>query len=115
MATKKSPLQRVKDEFGDKEKLVDRLLGVIHLGGADREAAKAKLLAVSNQKLLRMLDTASEIKSKYGSPEKLVESVAAALGKAKDRAYVEKLAAMVKRSPARVLDLLRSAKKTKAA
>jgi len=109
--TKNTPLARVKDEHGDKEKLVDRVLGLIDLGGADRETAKAKLLAVSNKKLLRMLDTATTVKDKFGSPEKLVDAVAGALGKAKDKAYLEKLAAMAKRSPARLLDMLKSAQR----
>jgi hypothetical protein len=114
--TKKAPLTRVNELHGDKEKLVDRLLGLIDLGGVDKETVKARLLAVSNKKLLRMFEVANEVKQKYGTPEKLADAVAAAVGKAKDKAYLEKLGAMAKRQPARLLDLLRVAtKKGKAA
>jgi hypothetical protein len=108
--TKKSPLERVKEEHGDKEKLVDRLIGLLSFDG-DKDAMKARLLAVSNKKLLRMLEVAGEIKEKFGSPDKLVEAVAGALGRAKDKAYVAKLAETAKRSPAKVLDLLHNAQK----
>ena len=108
MATKKSPVQTMKEKFQEKESLVDRVLGVLS-SDEDRDALKKKLLAVSNRKLLRLLEVGSEMKSKYGSPEKLAEAVAAAMGKAKDQAFVGKIAAQAKRTPARVLDLLASA------
>jgi hypothetical protein len=108
--TKKSPLQAMKDKFGDKETLVDRVLSVIHLvEGEDKDALKSRLLAVSNRKLLRMFEVASEMKSKYGSPEGLAEAAAKAAGKAKDSAYVAKLTKLAQKSPARVLDVLKAA------
>ena len=114
--TKKSPIAQVKEQFGDKEKLVDRVLGVITLGEADREAAKSKLLAVSNKKLLRMFEVSTEIQKSYGSPDKLVSTLAAAVGKAKDQAYVAKLTKLAHSAPARVLDLVKTAtRRTKAA
>ena len=64
MATKKSPLARIKEQFGDKEKLVDAVLVVVP-GADDRDAFRTKLLAVSNKKLLRMLEVGSEIRKKY--------------------------------------------------
>ncbi len=110
MATgKKSPLAQVKDLFKNKEALVDHLLGKLELGDASKDDVKARLLAASNKKLLRLLEVASEVKEKYGSSEKLAETVAKAVGKAKDQAYVAKVAQLAKRSPARVLDLLKSA------
>ena len=111
--TKKSPLEIVKEKFTDKESLVDRVLGVIpNAGDAD---IKKKLLAASNAKLLRMLEVGSEVKSKYGSTEKLAEAAAQAVGKAKDQAYVAKLAAIAAKTPARVLDLVQVATKKAAA
>ena len=110
MATaKKSPIEIMKDTFKDKETLVERVLGVLPAGDQDAEALKKKLLGASNKKLLRLLAVGSEIKSKYGSAEKLAEVAAAALGKAKDQAYVGKLTAIANRTPARVLDLLKTA------
>ena len=108
-ATKKSPLTQIKEQFKDKETLVDRVLGVVNLGDADREAMKQKLLAVSNKKLLRMLQLSAEIKDTFGSAEKLVQSVAQAAGKAKDTAYLQKLGKMAQKTPARVLDMARVA------
>jgi hypothetical protein len=66
-------------------------------------------LGASIKKLLRLLEVATEIRSKYGSSQKLAEAVAQAVGKAKDSAYIAKLVAMAKRQPARVLDMARSA------
>ena len=112
MATaKKSPHAAMKDKHGDKETLVDRVLGVLHLGDADKEKTKAKLLAASNKKLLRLLEVATTVKDKYGSPDGLAQAAAKALGKTKDQAYVARLAALAKSTPARVLDLLRAAEK----
>jgi hypothetical protein len=111
MATKKSPLARQKDEHESKEKLVDRvisLLGSITKADEDKDSLKARLLAASNKKLLRLHDVSNEIKSKYGSIEKLAEAVGAALGRAKDSPYIEKLKTY---SPARLLDLVKIAEK----
>jgi hypothetical protein len=111
MATKKSPLARRTDEHESKEKLVDRLisvLGSITKSDEDKDALKARLLAASNKKLLRLADVGAEIKSKYGSVEKLAEAVGAALGRAKDAPFVEKLKSY---TPARLLDLVKAAEK----
>ncbi len=110
MATKKSPLARQKDEHESKEKLVDRVLSVLSAiakteGGED---LKAQLLAASNKKLLRLHEVGSEIKSKYGSVDKLAEAVGTALGRAKDAPFVAKLKTY---TPARLLDLLHTAEK----
>lgn len=111
MATKKSPLARQKDEHESKEKLVDRVitvLGSITKSEEDKDTVKARLLAASNKKLLRLHEVGSEIKSKYGSVDKLAEAVGAALGRAKDAPYVEKLKAY---SPSRLLDMVKAADK----
>jgi hypothetical protein len=110
MATKKSPLARVKDEHESKEKLVDRVLSILGAiskaeGGED---LKAQLLAASNKKLLRLHEVGSEIKSKYGSVEKLAEALGSAMGRAKDAPFVDKLKTY---SPARLLDLVKGAEK----
>jgi hypothetical protein len=111
MATKKSPLARRKDEHESKEKLVDKLislLGSIAKSEEDQDSLKARLLAASNKKLLRLHDVSTEIKSKYGSVEKLAEAVGSALGRAKDAPYIAKLKS---HTPAKLLDLLKSAEK----
>ena len=74
--SKKSPLQRTKDEFGSKEKLVDKLVSVlssIAKADEDKEDLKGRLLAASNKKLLKLFEMGSTVKEKYGSVEKLAE------------------------------------------
>lgn len=109
--TKKSPLAQMKDKFQDKETLVERVVSVLPSGGDDVEALKKKLLAASNKKLLRLFEIGSEIKTKYGSTDALAAAAAAAVGKAKDQAYVAKLAGLAKKSPGRVLDMVSVATK----
>jgi hypothetical protein len=111
MATKKSPLARQKDEHESKEKLVDRVisvLGSITKSEEDKDTVKARLLAASNKKLLRLHEVGSEIKSKYGSIDKLAEAVGAAIGRSKDAPYLEKLPAV---TPAKLLDMVKAAEK----
>jgi hypothetical protein len=111
MATKKSPLARQKDEHESKEKLVDRVisvLGSIAPSDEDKDTVKARLLAASNKKLLRLHEVGSEIKSKYGSIDKLAEAVGAAIGRSKDAPYLEKLKAV---TPAKLLDMVKAAEK----
>jgi hypothetical protein len=111
MATKKSPLARQKDEHESKEKLVDRVmsvLGSIAKSEEDHDTLKARLLAASNKKLLRLHDVGTEIKSKYGSVDKLAEAVGAALGRAKDAPYIAKLKTF---TPSRLLDMVKTGEK----
>jgi hypothetical protein len=109
--SKKSPLQRTKDEFGSKEKLVDKLVSVlasIAKSDEDKEDLKGRLLAASNKKLLKLMEMGSTVKEKYGSVEKLAEAAAKALGRAKDAPYVAKLQAL---SPSKLLELVKNAQK----
>jgi hypothetical protein len=111
MASKKSPLTRTKEDHGTKEKLVDKLvtlLASIKKTDEDKDELKARLLAASNKKLLRLFEVGSQIREKFGSVDKLAEAAAGALGKAKDAPYLAKLQAL---APAKLLDLLHSAEK----
>ncbi len=114
MSTKKSPLGRTKDEHESKEKLVDKLVGLLgSLANKDGEAEskedlKGRLLAVSNKKLLHLVAVGNEIKSTFGSIDKAAEALAKTLGRAKDADYLTKLKSY---APARLLDLYRSAEK----
>jgi hypothetical protein len=100
MNAKKTPLQQVNEEHGGKAKLVDKLVGLLE--SDDKDSLKQRLLSASNQKLLHLLQVSEKVKSKYGSPEKLTEAVAGALGRAKDSDYVKKLSGY---SPAKLLDI----------
>jgi hypothetical protein len=107
----KSPFGRTKAEHESKEKLVDKLVGLLgNISGGDesKDDLKARLLAASNKKLLRLLEVGSEIKSKFGSVEKAAEALAKTLGRTKDADYVKKLKTY---APARLLDLYRAAEK----
>jgi hypothetical protein len=111
MASKKSPLTRTKEDHGTKEKLVDKLVGLlaqIKKTDEDKDELKARLLAASNKKLLRLLEVGSQIREKFGSVDKLAEAAAGALGRAKDAPYLAKLQAL---APGKLLDLLHSAEK----
>ena len=114
MATqKKSPLAQVREQFKNKESLVDRVMDVVERGSEDAEALKTRLLAVSNKKLLRILETASLIKSQFGgSRERIAHAIAEAAGKAKDKDYVARLA---KYAPSRLVSLYLGATAKKAA
>ena len=104
MATKKSPLARQKDEHESKEKLVDRVLtvlGAITKSDEDKDTVKARLLAASNKKLIRLHEVGSEIKSKFGSMEKLAEAVGSGAGPRQGCAVREQAQALHAGAPAR--------------
>jgi hypothetical protein len=105
MSGNKTPLQVVNEQHGGKEKLVDKLVGLIEKGEEGAEDIKERLRNVSNTKLLRLLEVAETVKEKYGSKDKLTQVVADALGRAKDADYVKRLSAY---SPGKLLDLAKS-------
>ncbi len=90
----KSPLARVKEQFGDKEKLV---AAVEKLGGDDLWVARTNenkgLAHVSNAKLLRLHSVLSEVKEKFGTREKLVDAILELEKRTKDAGYKQRLSA----------------------
>jgi hypothetical protein len=103
----KSPLERVKEEFGGKDKLVDKIVGLIDLGDEPKDALRKRLLGAANGKLMRVFAVATRVK-KEGGHDKLVAAAAASLGRGKDKDYVEKLGSY---SDARLLDILQAAER----
>jgi hypothetical protein len=103
-----SPLARVKEEFGGKDKLVDKIVGLL---GVDAEESKddlrKRLLGAANKKLIRMHAVASAVKQN-GGHDGLVTATASGLGRSKDKDYVEKLGSL---SNGRLLDMLGAATK----
>jgi hypothetical protein len=87
---KKTPLTRVSDEFGGKEKLVDAIVDVVERGDEEKASLRKRLLAASNTKLMRLLQTAQEVKN-LGGRDKLVDAVAEKQGKAKDKDFRTRL------------------------
>ncbi len=106
---KKSPLQQQKETFGDKEKLVDRVVTVlknIRTSSESDEDLKGKLLAASNKKLIHLFAIGSDIAGKFGSVDKLADATAQAMGRVKDMTYVAKLKTL---APSKLYDLYRVA------
>jgi hypothetical protein len=101
-ALKKTPLARVKDEFGGKDKLVDKIVGSLDAGDESKDDLRKRLLGVANRKLIRLHSVATRTKE-VGGHDKLVSSTAERLNRAKDKDYVGKLDSL---SDARLLDML---------
>jgi len=107
MATK-SPLQVVKDSFGDREKLVTELAGMvddIHSKGDDD--LKTCLSHLSNKKLLRMYRIEQKVRENYGDRAKLVAHIVEARAKAGLTADENFTTALAGYSKGRLLDLAR--------
>jgi hypothetical protein len=105
----KTPLARMKDQFGDKAKLVAALE---KLAGADLWVARTNeskgLAHVSNAKLLRLHATFTEVKEKFGTRDKLVAAVLDLEKRSKDTGMQHKLSTW---PVPRLLDAYKSAAK----
>ena len=74
-ALKTGPLARVKEEFGGKDKLVDKIVGVLDSGDESKDELRKRLLGVSNTKLIRLFSVATKTKQ-AGGHDKLVATTA---------------------------------------
>ena len=105
---KKSPLTRVNEEFGGKDKLVEELLGLIKRpGDVTKDEMKRKLRSQSNRKLMMLMSREKTVKKNYGSRDKLIDAIVkAGMGKDKteDKVYRKRLA---KLTTGQLLDLAR--------
>jgi len=101
----KSPLARVKDEFGGKDKLVDKIVGVLDAGDEGKDVLRKRLLGVANGKLIRLFSVATRTKQ-AGGHDKLAATTAERHKHGKDKDYVTKLGGL---SDARLLDMLQAA------
>jgi hypothetical protein len=110
-ALKKSPLARVKDEFGGKDKLVDKIVGVLDAGDEGKDGLRKRLLGVANGKLIRLHAVATRTKQ-AGGHDKLAATTAERLKHGKDKDFVAKLGAL---SDARLLDMLQAAERAQGA
>ncbi len=100
--SQKSPLALVNETFGAKDKLVDKLVGLLDRGDESKDDLRKRLSTAANGKLLHLHQVAATVKDKYGSREALVTQVVTALNRAKDKTFVERLTAY---SDARLVDL----------
>jgi hypothetical protein len=106
--SQKSPLAIVNETFGAKDKLVDKLVGLLDRGDESKDDLRKRLSSAANSKLLNLHTVASAVKDKYGSHDALVAQVAKSLGRSKDKSFVERLAAY---SDARLVDLAKASER----
>jgi hypothetical protein len=102
-----SPLARVKEEFGGKDKLVDKLVGLVDAGEESKDELRKRLLGAANSKLLRLHVVATKVKQQ-GGHEKLAAAAAASVGHGKDKDYLAKLESF---SNGRLVDILEAAER----
>jgi hypothetical protein len=106
--SQKSPLAIVNETFGAKDKLVDKLVGLLDRGDESKDDLRKRLSTAANIKLLNLHTVATTVKDKYGSHDGLVTQVAKSLGRSKDKPFVERLAAY---SDARLVDLAKASER----
>ena len=106
MATK-SPLARVKETFGGKDKLVDKIVALLGSGDEPRDDMRRRLLGAANRKLERLHGVATQVKE-LGGHDQLADAAAQALGRGKDKDYVAKLGTF---SSGKLVDILQSARR----
>ncbi|MEO1272249.1 MAG: hypothetical protein AAFX99_29485 [Myxococcota bacterium] len=74
--SKPSPLQRVKGSYESKENLVNQLVEKLErFEDESSDAFKARLMRVSNKKLLRLMEIQQRLESEFGSKETLVDRI----------------------------------------
>ena len=99
------PLAKLKAAYGSKESLVGKIVEPLAGKDEDTDALKERLLHASNRQLLRLAKVVETVTKKYGSREKLIAAVGAAMNKAKDADYLAKLESF---SLPKLFDLVRS-------
>jgi hypothetical protein len=99
------PLAKLKAAYGSKESLIGKIVEPLAGKDEDTDALRDRLLHASNRQLLRLAKVVETVTKKYGSREKLVAAISAAMNKAKDADYLAKLESF---SLPRLFDLARS-------
>ena len=91
---KKTPVSLVKERFESKEKLVAAVQKLATTDmWLDRVSSGKGLGRVSNAKLVRLHDTLTDAKKRFGSRDKLVSSIVELNKRVKDKGFASKLAA----------------------
>jgi len=105
---RKTPFQVVKDSFGGRESLVEKLAGMVDdLHGDGADGVKSRLQGLSNQKLIRLYRVEQTVRERYGDRAKLIDHVLGARTKAGLTAGDTYRAKIEKFTKARLLDLTR--------
>lgn len=113
MSAAKSPLQSVKERFGDKAGLLKAVTGLMgNEMTLDRLSSDKGLDSVSNKKLLHLHDVLDQVKKDFGSRDKLINAIVSDVKRTKDADYIKGL----ERFPTpRLFELYRASKKRTAA
>jgi hypothetical protein len=100
---KPTPLNQVKDKFGGKTDLVEKIVALVEpKGDESSDAHKRRLKNVSNKKLLHLLALGEKVKS-LGGRDAIVKRILELRGQSKDHEYGDKL----KRVPlGKIVDVL---------
>jgi hypothetical protein len=106
--SQKSPLAIVNETFGAKDKLVDKLVGLLDRGDEAKDDLRKRFSSAANTKLLHLHAVATTVKDKYGSHDTLVSQVAKSLGRSKDKPFVDSLAGY---SDSRLIDLAKASER----
>ena len=108
---KKSPVQKVKEKFGSKDKLVEEILALIKKPSEQtKEELKKILRSQSNTKLVTLLQRETKVKDQFGGRDNLIEALLKShMGKdaKEDKDYRKQLASL---GAGRLLDLARQYK-----
>lgn len=73
---KPTPLQKVREQFGSKEKLVDQLISMLEKPQAlSKDAFRKKIDSVSSKKLLHLHEVEEKVQELFGGKTKLVEAI----------------------------------------
>lgn len=110
---KSSPLQVVRDRFGDKEKLLAEVQQLAKEDlWLDRLNPVKSFARVSNRKLLKLHEALVKAKEQFGSRDKLVKAILELEKRVKDAGYKARLASY---PLPRLIDLHRTATRRKKA
>lgn len=105
----KSPLQIVKEKFGEKAKLIEAVKAFMTEDLWVNRVNQAKGLEhVSNTKLLKLFNTFTAVKSEFGSRAKLIDAILELQNASKDQGLRTKLGGY---PVPRLYDLYKSSKK----
>ncbi|MEQ9501102.1 MAG: hypothetical protein RIT81_29815 [Deltaproteobacteria bacterium] len=102
-----TPLQTVKKNFESREKLAAELAGMVDQqnGDSSTDETKARLMGLSNKKLLRLYKVEQKVRERFGDKAKLIDHIIdarKAAGHTADDTYRGKLETY---SKARLLDM----------
>lgn len=102
---KKTPLQIVKEQYGSKDALVDKVASLVEAEeGESADEHKKRLKYVSNSKLLHLVQLA-EAAEGFGGRDGMVTKILELKGQPKDHEYADKLK---KQTLGRLVDLTQS-------